>query len=365
MKLPTLCFLTAGLFAVSQAPAQITYEGKDGPGKGKKVVLLAGDEEYRSEEVMPMLAKILSEKHGFTCTVVWSINPPGWTPREISEFKKANKDAPAPKPDDADPNDGTIDPLEPSNLPGMEALDTADACVMLWRFRAPQDASMKHFVDYLNAGKPIIALRTSTHAFNYPGNSTSPHAKYGWTSKEWPGGFGKNVLGETWVSHWGKHKSEATLGLIEESAKSNPLLKGISGFFGDTDVYEAHPPADATILARGQVLKGMTADSGAADYMKKGKDGTDVPVNNPMQPVIWTREVKNEAGTTNKILCSTMGSASDMKQAEMRRLVVNAVYAHTGLEVPEQANVDIVGDFAGTFYGFGGFVKGKRPADYK
>jgi hypothetical protein len=364
MKYRTLVTLCASLLATSAATAQITYEGKEGPGKGKKVVLLAGDEEYRSEEVMPMLAKLLSERHGYTCTVVWSINPPGWSEREIKDFVKANKDAPAPKPGDVDPEDGNIDPNESTNLPGMAALDDADACIMLWRFRAPDDASMKHFETYLKAGKPFIALRTSTHAFNFPGDSKSPYARYGWTSKEWPGGFGKNVLGETWVSHWGKHKSEATLGIIEGSAKDNPLLRGVTDLFGETDVYEAHPPGDAKILVRGQVLKGMTPDSGAADYMKKGKDG-EVGINSPMQPVVWTRENKSDAGTTNKILCTTMGAATDMKHEAMRRLVVNAVYAYTGLEVPEKANVDIVGEFAGSFYGFGGSVKGKKPADYK
>jgi len=364
MHLRSFLALTAVVSATSLAPAQVTFEGKAGPGMGKKIVLLAGDEEYRSEEVMPMLAKVLSERHGFTCTVVWSINPPGWSEREIKDFVKTHPDAPAPKAGDPDPADGTIDPNESSNLPGMEALDDADACIMLWRFRAPTDALMKHFVDYLHAGKPIIALRTSTHAFNYPGNSTSPYAKYGWTSKDWPGGFGRNVLGESWVSHWGKHKSEATLGIIEDRARDLPLLRGVTGLFGETDVYEAHPLPDSTILVRGQVLKGMTPDSGAADYMKKGADGAEIPVNSPMQPVVWTREYKNEAGSTNKILCTTMGAATDMKHEAMRRLVVNAAYAFTGLEVPEKANVEIVGDFAATFFGFGEFVRGKTPADY-
>ena len=58
---------------------------------------------------------------------------------------------------------------------------------------------MKHFVDYLNAGKPIIALRTSTHAFKYDLNKKSPYAKYDWRNPHWPGGFGQQVLGETWV----------------------------------------------------------------------------------------------------------------------------------------------------------------------
>lgn len=336
MKLRSLLTAALSVSLATLASAQVTYEGKEVPGKGKKVVLLAGDEEYRSEEVMPMLAKILSERHGFTCTVVWSLNPAT----------------------------GEIDPNEHANLPGMEALDTADACIMLLRFRAPKDEQMKHFADYLNAGKPIIALRTSTHAFNYPKDSKSPYEKFGWTSPTWKGGFGKVVLGETWVSHWGRHKSEATLGILEDGAKGNALCNGIKELFGDTDVYEAAPPADAKVLVRGQVLKGMTRDSGAADYMKKAKTG-EVPINNPMQPVVWTREHKNEAGTTNKILCTTMGSASDMKDESVRRLVVNAAYAFTGLEVPEKANVEIVGEFAGTFYGFNGGLKGKKPADYK
>ena len=76
-------------------------------------------------------------------------------------------------------------------------------------------------------------------------------------------------------------------------------------------------------------------------------------------------QITGLAGKENKILCTTMGAATDMKHEAMRRLVVNAVYAYTGLEVPEKANVDIVGEFAGSFYGFGGAVKGKKPADYK
>ncbi len=47
----------------------------DLPGKGKKIVLVSGDEEYRSEEALPMLAKILADKHGFDCVVLFSINP--------------------------------------------------------------------------------------------------------------------------------------------------------------------------------------------------------------------------------------------------------------------------------------------------
>ena len=139
----------------------VVYQGKAGPGQGKHIVFLAGDEEYRSEEGLPMLAKILAVRHGFKCTVLFAINPA----------------------------DGTIDPLTLTNMPGMAALDSADLCVMGLRFRELPDAQMKHFVDYLNAGKPIIALRTSTHAFKYDHNKASPYAKYDWHSNALAGRF--------------------------------------------------------------------------------------------------------------------------------------------------------------------------------
>jgi len=211
----------------------LTFSGGAGPGKGKHVVFLSGDEEYRSEEGLPQLAKILSEWHGFKCTVLFAI----------------------------DPTNGTINPNNRNSLPGAEALDSADAIVMLLRFRSWPDDQMKHFADAFLAGKPIIALRTSTHAFNFDDNPRSPFAKYSWTSKTWAGGFGKQVLGETWVNHWGRHKQEATRGVIVPDAKNDPVLRGVSDLFADSDVYEAYPPPDATVLVRGEVLKTMQPDS--------------------------------------------------------------------------------------------------------
>ena len=343
----------------------VTYEGKAGPGKGKHIVFMAGDEEYRSEEGLPMMAKILAERHGFKCTVLFSINPPGWSKREIDEFKKAHKDAPEPKPGDPDPNDGSIDPNESANIPGMAALDSADLVVMLWRFRRPDEASMKHFADYLQAGKPFIALRTSTHAFQ--GLPAGPHAKFNWQNNEWKGGFGRQVLGETWVDHWGGHKSEATRGVIDAAAKDHPILRGVEDVFGDTDVYEAHPPADAKVILWGQVLKGMKPGSPPAEYKRKNRMGIEQGINDPMQPVLWVREYTNESGKVNRILTTTMGSATDLQNEGLRRLLVNAAYWMTGLEskIPARAAVDYIGEFHPTKYGFGDGKKGVKPAEHE
>ena len=285
-----------------------------------------------------MLAKILSQRHGFKCTVLFSIN-----------------------------KDGLIDPNTKNNQPGIEALDTADLCVMLLRFREWPDAQMKHFVDYYLAGKPIIALRTSTHAFAYGKDSTSPYAKFGLKSSEWKGGFGRQVLGETWLDHWGNHKFEATRGIMENTAKDHAILRGVEDIFGNSDVYEAHPPSDVTVLVRGQVLKGMKPDDAPADYRRKTRTGIEQGINDPMQSVVWVREYKNESGKVNKIVTTTMGSSTDLQSEGLRRLLVNAAYWTVGLEskIPAKANVDYIGGFQPLMYGFDGGKKGLKPEDFE
>jgi hypothetical protein len=322
--------LMVGFVFMNSAIAKdwVVYDSKDGPGKGKHIVFLSGDEEYRSEEGLPMLAKILAERHGFKCTVLFPINP----------------------------ETGAIDPNVQTNIPNMAALDSADACVMLWRFREPSDSGMKHFVDYVNAGKPLIALRTSTHAFQFAKNKTSPYAKYDWRNKEWQGGFGQQVLGDTWVSHHGKHGSQSTRGVINESFKSHPLLKGVTDIWGPSDVYGiTHLPADAQVLVKGQVLSGMKP--------------TDEPVtgaqNEPMMPLVWIREYKWDTGKTSKIFTTTMGAATDLENEGLRRLLVNACYWVVGMEkkIPAKANVEYVGEYKPTNFGFNKGKQGVKPAD--
>jgi hypothetical protein len=336
MRIRTLLALVIGaltLSSVRAADTSVSYPPGAGAGKGRHVVFLSGDEEYRSEEGLPMLAKILSQRHGFKCTVLFSVDP-----------------------------DGSINPKNGKSLSDPAALDTADAVVMLLRFRAWPDEDMARFDKLLRAGKPIVALRTSTHAFSgFPQGST-------WESWNYnnAGGFGKRVLGETWLTHWGRHKVEATRGAIEPSQRGNPLLRGITDIFGDTDVYEAYPPADATILVRGVVLKSLSPDSGPADYRKpRSTDKLEQGINDPPMPVVWTRLNKNDAGTTNRILTTTMGSATDLENEGLRRLVVNGVYWGLGLDVPAKADVTYVDEYHPSFYGFDGFRKGLHASDFE
>src|SRR5262249_39151735 len=174
--------MTLSISTTLRADDWVVYPGGDGPGKGKHVVLVSGDEEYRSEEGLPQLGKILARRHGFTCTVLFAI----------------------------DPTDGTINPNRRDNIPGLEALDQADLMVTAARFRDLPDGQMKHVVDYVQSGRPVIGLRTATHAFDIKPGKT--YARWSWRSKEWDGGFGRQVLGETWISHHGKHGKQSTRG---------------------------------------------------------------------------------------------------------------------------------------------------------
>lgn len=325
-----------------QQPAQsqwVVYEPpaelKDGPGKGKHIVLVGGDEEYRSEESLPQLGKILSQRHGFKCTVLFAI----------------------------DPKTGEINPDITNNIPGLEALDSADLMIIQTRFRDLPDDQMKHIVDYLDTGKPIIGLRTATHAFNFPKGGT--YAKYGWnyTGQDYAKGFGKQILGETWVQHWGKHGVQSTRGMFAPNMAGHAILRGIKddgSIWGPTDVYEVTRPlpGDSQPIVLGQVLDGMTKDAKAADSDK----------NKPMMPVAWTKTYEGKNGKKGRVFTTTMGAATDLEAEGTRRMIVNAVYWALGMDeqIPDGGtDVTLVGEYKPTKFGFHGFKKGVKPVEHK
>ncbi|MEK0442450.1 MAG: hypothetical protein RL403_1428, partial [Bacteroidota bacterium] len=212
----------------------LQFEGGQGPGQGKHVVLVAGDDEYRSEESMPMLAKILSSRYGFKTTVIFPIEP----------------------------NSGDVVPNYQNNLPGLDQLATADLLILLIRFRELPDSQAKYLEDYLLAGKPIIGLRTSTHGFAYQKNKSSRFAKWDWMSTVpgWEQGFGKRIFGETWINHHGVHGKEGTRALIDgvKQRANHPILRGVNDIWGPSDVYGIKElPAGTEVLVYGQSTEGM------------------------------------------------------------------------------------------------------------
>ena len=309
----------------------LQYKGTPGkPGNGKTVVLVSGDEEYRSEEMTVQLGKILAKHHGFDCTVLFAIHP------QTHE----------------------IDPVTVNHLPGLEALQQADIALFFLRFRDLPDEQMRHIDAYLQSGKPVIGVRTATHAFNI---KSGPYQHYSYNydgeKKDWQQGFGRKILGETWIEHHGKHKTEATRGVIVPEQKEHPIVRGCTDVFGPTDVYRVRLPLpkNSLPLMLGAVLEGMNA--------------TDKPVQNeknqPMMPIVWLKSYSVKK--PGMALTSTIGSSQDFSSEGVRRLFVNAVYFLTGLEsvLPEKAEVGIVGTFEPLPMGFGAFKKGLKPQDLR
>jgi type 1 glutamine amidotransferase len=238
----------------------------------------------------------------------------------------------------------------------LKNLATADLMIVFLRFRNLPDAQMKHLTDYIESGKPIIGLRTATHSFNLP-KSSSFFEKYHWNTKE--GGFGRKVLGETWVSHHGNHGSQATRGVIAKGQENHPIVKGIKegSIFGPSDVYGVRLPlpGDSVPIVLGQVVNGMKA----TDPPLEGKK------NDPMMPLAWTRTYKGEAGKTARVFTTTMGASQDLSSEGLRRLLVNASYWSLGMEesIPAVSDVTIVGEYNPLPFGNDRFKKGVRPAD--
>jgi type 1 glutamine amidotransferase len=313
----------------------IVLEGGDGPGKGKHIVLISGDQEYRSEETLSQLAKILSKHHGFKCTVLFTV----------------------------DPKDGTVNP-NINNIPGLEALKTADLMVIFTRFLKLPDDQMQHIADYLTRGGPVVGLRTATHAFNgIPGTSKFAKFNNGSNVKGWEGGFGRHILGEQWVNHHGAHGREGTRGIVVKGQENHPILKGFKpgDIFGTTDVYTVKLPlpGDSTPIVLGEVTETLKPDSPAV----KGKK------NDPMMPVAWTKTYQGE-DKSGRVFTTTMGASQDMEFEGTRRMIVNGCFWAMGLEgkIPAKTNVEIVGTFKPTPFHTKKneeWVKeAKKPADY-
>lgn len=303
----------------------LTYTGKAGPGKRKHVVLIAAEQEYRSEQAMPMMARVLSQHHGFDCTVLFSVNEKG----------EVDPTLPAPFKDKS----------RRHNIPGLEYLSSADCVIWVSRFMYLPDDQMDHFHQYFDSGKPLIALRTANHGF-------MRGKKYSVNGRE----IGlKEFLGGAFMGHHGGWHRESTRGIIVEANKTHPILTGVEDIWGTSDVYRCHNegfpfPDDCTALVMGQPLVDLNPES---------------PPNAKKEPlpVAWVKTWRGNKNLSSKIFHFTMGSAEDFANAGVRRLTANAVYWGMGMEdsIDAKSKVDIVGDYQPLKPGFNYQKLGVQP----
>ncbi|NCG25952.1 MAG: hypothetical protein GWP42_00205 [Verrucomicrobiales bacterium] len=313
-------------FSPSLLAQNLVYEGASGIGKGKHIVFIASDHEYRGEETCPAIARILAHRYGFKCTVLFGLD-----------------------------DNGHIKPGS-SKIPGMEALDKADMMFLFLRFLAPDDASMEHFISYLNRGGPVLGLRTTTHGFN---GLKGKNSKYNYNSrdKSYDWGFGRQVLGETWrpregAGHYGSNHKFSTRMFVVPEQKNHPVMRGVKDMHAMAGAYSAVPIEGSVILGKNQVL----------DSMKP--DGKPLP-NKPPSPSIWVRTYKSASGKEGRVFTSTQGASEDIISEGVRRCIINGVFWCMGLDesIKADMNVDFVGPYQPTTFSFGGGRKKVKPID--
>ncbi len=320
-----VCVALLGLprAAVAQNPHLVTYQEEQGPGAGKHIVFLAGDHEYRSEEALPALARLLAKHYGFKCSVFITTNP----------------------------QTGFIEPGS-SHISGLDALKTADLLVIALRFQDFPDHEMQHIADYLERGGPVVGLRTATHAFQIK-RPDAKFLKYHWQSGEsYPGGFGRQILGETWVSHYGRNHVQSSRLVLQPGQATHPILQGVGNVWVQSGGYTAAPIEGSQVLATGLILNGMSPDAPPAT------DKTE-------QPVAWHRTYTGGSGRVGRVFATTHGASEDLLNEGFRRLVINACLWAVGLEnsIRPDSDISFVGPFQPSTFSFGGHVKGVKPAD--
>ncbi len=302
-------------------PQWLTYAGGEGPGKGRRIVLIAADQEYRSEQSMPMMAKILSTHHGFDCTVLFAVNDKGEVDPTMPVYPEKGKES----------------EFKQHHIPGLEHLASADLVIFFARLLTLPMSERELIVKYIDSGKPIIALRTANHGF---------HAALPYKINGKQVNWGNDVLGGTFMGHHGRWHADSTRGTIVPEHADHPILIGVSDIWGNSDVYRTYKegtslPAGCTALVWGQPLMG-----------RKHND----PPNPKLEslPVAWFKNWQTSEGKSARVFQSTMGSGNDLENPGLRRLIINAAYWGMSMEssITPNRSVDIVGTYKPLESGF-------------
>jgi type 1 glutamine amidotransferase len=287
------------------------------------IVFVTGDEEYRSEESMPMLARMLEREMGVRTRVCYALDSAGYVNPNIND-----------------------------NIVGLEALDSADMMVMFTRWRALPDDQAKHILDFAESGKPMVGFRTATHAFLYKDDSLRQHL-----NNEWP----TKVFGQQWITHHGHFEdgnAPLTSVTLVEGKADHPILRGVEPMEAYSWLYhvdggEWELYGDSDPLLTGRSLRSNHEEAGRLD---------EFPLTNP---VAWTKTYTGTSEKAARVFFTTLGHPYDFKSESMRKLAMNGVAWAMGREdnIPADGfDPTIVGTYDPNNSGFGEkFKKGLRP----
>ena len=220
--------------------------------------------------------------------------------------------------------DGAVDQDRPDHIPGLEALADADLLVLFTRFRALPPEQMRHVVDYVESGRPVVGFRTGTHAFLYPDGH--PHAdEFGaWNEEKIAA-----LVGQRWIKHHGHFADgENFLTEVTDAPGESPILNGVdTPFRAYSWLYHVEGGGDSLAegsapLLTGRSLRSKPLAAGEADRYP------------PVQPVAWTKANPfSPAGAEpGRVFFTTLGHPYDFKREPVRRLAVQGVLWALGRE---------------------------------
>lgn len=270
--------------------------------KSPHIVFVTGDEEYRSEESMPMLANLAKRELNAKVTICYALD-----------------------------STGTVDPNRTDHIAGLEALNTADLMVIFTRFRALPESERTAITDYAESGRPIVGFRTATHAFKYD----DPALEY-WNN-EWP----TKVFGQQWITHHG-HFDDGMLPVTEvyKTDKKHPILNGFNSIKAYSWLYHVDGGdwalyGDSEPILVGRSLKSQHQMDGKLDKF---------PITNP---VAWTKSYTGTSGVKARVFFTTLGHPFDFKMPEVRKIALNGIFWALEKEhqIPE-AGTNVSLDFA-------------------
>lgn len=266
------------------------------------IVFVTGGEEYRSEESMPMLARLANRELNAKVTICYALD-----------------------------SLGIVDPNRLDHIAGLEALETADLMVIMTRFRSLPEEERNYIANYVESGKPIVGFRTATHALKYE----DPALQY-WNN-EWP----TKVFGQQWITHHG-HFDDGDNPLTEvyEIGKKHPILNGFSPINAYSWLYHVDGGdwklyGDSEPILEGKSLKSKHEMDGNLDKY---------PLTNP---VAWTKSYTGSKGIKARVFFTTLGHPYDFKMPEVRKLALNGIYWALGKEndIPKEGT-NVTLDFA-------------------
>lgn len=220
-----------------------------------RLAVLMGDDEYKTEETLPKFAREELGKDYAVHLIFAS---------------------------DSDRND----------FPGMESLAQADAAIISVRRRvlpAEQMAVVRKFVE---SGKPVIGIRTASHAFSLRSPATLPTGYADWPELD------ADIWGGNYTGHHGAGPRVAIR--AAEGAESHPLLQGVAveELFGAGSLYQTAPLASsATALLIGEIPE------------------------KPAEPVAFVNTTKYKG----RAFYTSLGHVGDFEQPAFRRLLKNAI----------------------------------------